>query len=158
MYNVTNYLNISLFSCLLSHSIHCYRPHTQQNMKQSWYLCWLKGWFIEVWDVEQLSQIPTSPSFLNVYLFIWEREREHARERGKGKERQRESADPKQALCWQQRAQRGAQSHELQDRDPSQSQTLNQLSHPGAPNVPILKMKIHWAPGWLSWLNIWQLI
>ena len=39
-----------------------------------------------------------------------------------------------QALSCQHRARCGAQTHELWDHDLGQSQTLNQLSHPGAPS------------------------
>ena len=55
--------------------------------------------------------------FLRFYLFIWERERGH-----KQGDRQRE----KQTPC-------GAGSPELWDHDLSWRQTLNWLSHPGAP-------------------------
>ena len=61
--------------------------------------------------------------FFNVYLFLRECKL------GRGKERGRE--DPKQALHWQQCAQRGAWTHKPRDDDLSWSQTLNWLSHPG---------------------------
>ena len=57
-------------------------------------------------------------------------------EREQAGEGQRESdrENPKQALHCQHRVQRGAQTHEPWDHDMSQNQqTLNQLSHPGAP-------------------------
>ena len=60
---------------------------------------------------------------------MWSRERERERER----ERPRiQSRLP--ALSCQHRARRGAQTHELRDHNLGQSQSLNQLSHPGAPS------------------------
>ena len=66
--------------------------------------------------------------FFNVYLFLRERDREEA---GEG---QREG-DRIGTRLWscQHRARRWAGTHELQDHDLSQSQTLNQPSHRGAP-------------------------
>ena len=55
---------------------------------------------------------------LYVYLFIFERQSE-SRE---GAERARERENPKQAVCWQDRAHCGAQSHKPWDHDLSQNQ------------------------------------
>ena len=65
-------------------------------------------------------------------LFIFERESEGE----KGRERGRHGIGSRlQAPSWRHRARRGARTHEPWDRDLSQSQTLNLLSHPGAPGV-----------------------
>ena len=72
-----------------------------------------------------------------MYLFIL-RERVSMRV-GKG-QRERERQNPKQALSCQHRARHGAQTHEPRDRDLSRSQTLNRLSHPGAPEVSFKKL------------------
>ena len=66
--------------------------------------------------------------FLNVSLFLRERETEH--KQGKGRERGRHGI---WSSC-QHRAWCGAQTHEPGDHNLSQSQTPNQLSHPGAPD------------------------
>ena len=71
--------------------------------------------------------------FKCIYLF-WERKRTSRR----GAQRDRETEDPKQALCWQQRARLGVWTHELWDYDLSQNQMLNQLSHPDAPQTTTL--------------------
>ena len=74
----------------------------------------------------------------NVYLFLRQRETEH--ERGRGRERGRHRIGSRlQALSRQHRAQRGARTHRLRDRDLSWSRTLNQLSHPGAPRPWFLR-------------------
>ena len=79
-----------------------------------------------------------------IFLFIFEREREREREREserawvgeeqreRGRHRERGSL---QALSCQDRAWRGAWTHELRDHDLSPSRMLNQLSHPGTPHV-----------------------
>ena len=66
--------------------------------------------------------------FLSLIHLFWERAH---MSRG-GAERGREN--PKPALHGQCRAQHRAWTRELRDHDLSQSQTLNQLSHPGAPS------------------------
>ena len=70
--------------------------------------------------------------FFNVYF--WERDRVWAgggdRERERGRHR---IWSRLQALSCQHRGRRGAQTHGPQDHDLRWSQTLNQLSHPGAP-------------------------
>ena len=69
---------------------------------------------------------------LFIYLF-WETERKNASGGGAEKERRRERENPKQAPSCQHRTLRGAWTHEPRDHDLSWSQTLKQLSHPGAP-------------------------
>ena len=60
-------------------------------------------------------------------------------------QRKRPTEDLKQAPHWEWRAQCGAPTHETWDNDLSQSQTLNLLSHPGAPLIlnNIFKMEIY---------------
>ena len=65
----------------------------------------------------------------NVYLCL----REHKWERG----REKGTEDPKGVLCLQQWACCGALTHKPQGRDLSWSQTLNCLSHPGAPRTKL---------------------
>ena len=65
-------------------------------------------------------------------LFLRERERERERGRERGRHRIQSRV---QALSCQHRAESGAQTHRPQDHDLSHSQTLNQLSHPGAPEI-----------------------
>ena len=54
-------------------------------------------------------------------------------------QRERETQNPKagrlHALSCQHRARHGARTHKLRDHDLSPSRMLNQLSHPGAPNM-----------------------
>ena len=65
-------------------------------------------------------------------LFIFEKGRERETDRAwAGEGSKRGTEDPKQALCWQQRAQCRAWTHKPQDHDLSWSQMLNQLNHPG---------------------------
>ena len=74
--------------------------------------------------------------FLNV-LFIFERETE--REWGRGRERGRHRIRSRlQALSCQCRTPSGAWTWELRDHDQSQSWMLNNLSHPGAPEVAFI--------------------
>ena len=77
---------------------------------------------------------------LIIYLFIlyfWERQ---SASRGEA-ERDRETQNLKQApgLSCQHRAQWGTQTPEWRDHDLGQSQTLNQLGHPGTHTGIILK-------------------
>ena len=73
-----------------------------------------------------------------MFLFIFETEREH--EQGRGRERGRHRIRSRlRALSRQHRTRRGARIHELRDHDLSQSWTLNQLSHPGAPHALLFK-------------------
>ena len=68
------------------------------------------------------------------FILERERERERASTSGEGAERERHRIRSRfQALSCQHRAPCGARTHQLQDHDLSQSQTLNLLSHPGAP-------------------------
>ena len=74
----------------------------------------------------------------NCNVYFWERERERERERtwaGGGRERGRHRIRRRlQALSCQHRARRGAQTHELWDRDLRWGQRLKRQSrHPGAP-------------------------
>ena len=73
--------------------------------------------------------------FFNVYLFLWETETEC--EWGEGqRERERHRIWSRlQAPSCQPRAPHGAPTLEPQNHDLSRSQTLNQLSHPGAPTA-----------------------
>ena len=73
---------------------------------------------------------------LFVCLFLREREHKPGRVRGRGRHRIRSRL---QSLSCQHRAQRGAWTHEPRDHDMSQSQTLNQLSHPGTSEELLLK-------------------
>ena len=67
--------------------------------------------------------------FLNVYSFLRDRDRAQA---GEG-QRERETWNLKQAPGSELRASHRVRTHELRDHDLSWRQTLNQLSHPGAP-------------------------
>ena len=71
--------------------------------------------------------------FKNVYLLLRERERERERARAGEGQSEGETEDPRQALCWQQRALHGAWTHKPWDHDLSWSQPLNWLNHPGPP-------------------------
>ena len=79
------------------------------------------------------------PLFFNIIfffkrLFIVQRQRETEHEHGRGRERRRHRIRSRlRALSRQHGARRGARTHEPRDRDLSRSQTLNRLSHPGAP-------------------------
>ena len=76
--------------------------------------------------------------FINVY-FIFERKRERNRDRPRMEEgqRERETQNPKQSPDSELSAQSQcrARTHKLWHYDLSQSWTLNQLSHLGAPDV-----------------------
>ena len=65
-----------------------------------------------------------------------------------------------QALGCQRRASCGAQTHEPQDHDLSQSGMLNRLRHPGAPQGKLLTTVIPGVPEWLSRLSgqLWQVM
>ena len=65
-----------------------------------------------------------------LHLFIFDREHKWGRSRERGRHRIWSRA---QALSCQHRAWCGAWTCEPRDRDLSQSQMLNRLSHPGAP-------------------------
>ena len=69
--------------------------------------------------------------FLNVYSYF---ERQNVSGGGAERERERDGIRSRlQALNWQHRARRGAQTHRPWDHDLRWSQTCNQPSHPGAP-------------------------
>ena len=69
-----------------------------------------------------------------MFIYFWERQREHEQGRGRVRERGRHRIWSRLlALSCQHRARCGAWTHELWDHDLSQSQMLNQLSHPGTP-------------------------
>ena len=57
-------------------------------------------------------------------MFIYFRDRERQSTSWGGAERERETEDLKRSLSCQHRAQCGAQTHELEDHDLSQSQML----------------------------------
>ena len=80
-----------------------------------------------------MERSPTFLSFFLCFIYFWDRERQSIS--GRGAERERETQNLKQAPGseLQHRAWRRARTHVLCDHDVSWSQTLNQLSHPGAP-------------------------
>ena len=82
--------------------------------------------------------------FFNVYLFLRQRETEHEQGRGRGEGDR--IWNRLQALSCQHRARCGAWTHKLWDHDLSLSQTLNRLSHPGAPRDTDFKeeFKLKW--------------
>ena len=80
--------------------------------------------------------------FFNVYLYLREEDGAQAGE-GQGERGRHRTRRGLQAPSCQHRAQRKAGTHEPRDHDPSQSQTLNQLSHPGAPCVLSGDFKYH---------------
>ena len=81
--------------------------------------------------------------FFNVYLFL------RQCKQGRGRERGRHRIQSKlQALNCQHRAWHGAWTHELWDHDLSRSQTLNRLSHPGAPRLRIFLPTFGAVVGW----------
>ena len=71
--------------------------------------------------------------FLNVYFVFGERETEHERERGRERGRHR-IGSRLQALSCLNTTWCGAWTQEPWDHDLNWSQTLNRLSHPGAPS------------------------
>ena len=76
-------------------------------------------------------------------IYFWERERERQSMSMGGAKRGRHRIRSRlQALSCQHRARRGARTHRPQNHDLSQSQPLNQLSHPGAPNLLIFRYQI----------------
>ena len=98
-------------------------------------------WFFHLWATV-LYLISISQILLYFCKdFIWERERESMHtSKGSGRQRQREKQVPWGAgsLMW------GFHPRALDhDHDWSWRQTLNQLSHPGAPELPVLKWFLH---------------
>ena len=73
---------------------------------------------------------------LNFSMFIYfSRERLTECEQGRGRERGRHRIPSRlQAPSCQHRARREARTHKLWDHDLSGTQTINRLSHPGAPS------------------------
>ena len=108
---------------------------------------WCRAQTHKLWDhdlsqsqmLNQLSH-PDAPE-KNVLMFIFERENEWGRGRKRGRHR---IGSRLQALSWQHRAWRGAQTHKLWDHDLSQSWVLNRLSHPGAPSPPFFLIVYFW--------------
>ena len=93
----------------------------------------------------------SSFKFFLMFLFIFETETEH--EWGRGRERGRHRIGSRlQAVSHQPRAWRGAPTHGPQDHDLSWSQTLNRLSHPGAPIPWVLKIIINFI--WYTCLQL----
>ena len=80
----------------------------------------------------QLTEPSRCPCFIFLSLFIFLRERESKCTQRGGAERERERENSKQAPHHQHRAQHRAWTHEPWNHDLCQSQTLNQLSQPGA--------------------------
>ena len=87
-------------------------------------------------DFSNLCKIIFLFSFFKMFVYFWERQKQSVNrggaERARGRYRIRSRL---RALSCQHRAQRGARTHKPEDHDPSRSQKLNQLSHPGAPGV-----------------------
>ena len=76
---------------------------------------------------------PGAPAIIFLmFIYFWERQRQSMS--GGGAEREGDRIwNRLRALSCQHRARHGARTHKLWDHDPSQSQTPNQRSHPGAP-------------------------
>ena len=93
------------------------------------------------------SNCPTNTLFFPFFIYLfWDTERKREREsaRARDGQRKRKTQHPKQALCYQQRAQYRTQSHKPWDHDLclKYSLTLNRLSHPGTP-IPSQYPTIH---------------
>ena len=111
------------------------------------------GWWLRAWSLLPILCLPLSLTilwsyvfiffliFFNVYLFLRQRETEHEQGRVRGRGRQR-IGSRLQALSCQHRVRRGALTQKPWDHDLSWSQTLNRLSHPGAPRYP---MSFDWS-------------
>ena len=69
-----------------------------------------------------------------MFIYFWNRERDRAWTGEGQRERETQNRSRLQALRCQHRAQHGARTHGTWNHDLSRSQTLNRLSHPGAPN------------------------
>ena len=81
-----------------------------------------------------------------------QRETEHEQERGRERGRHR-IWSRLQALSCQHRARCGARTHGLRDHDLSWSQTLNQLNHPGAPDIYHFNQGLY--NNWLQHQVVW---
>ena len=98
-----------------------------------------KGQEIQIWGkTGYLTSLNVSFFSLSKWIFFniyfWERQRETECEMGRGRERGRHRIQSRlQALSCQHRARHRARTHRQQDHDLNRSQTLNWLSHPGAP-------------------------
>ena len=96
---------------------------------------------IESQTLNQLSH-PSTPStslYLfkkKIFTFIYFWEKEHKWGRGRERRRHRIRSRLQTPSC-QHRAQQGAQTHKSLDHDLSRSQTLNWLSHTGAPRTSL---------------------
>ena len=138
------------FLCLQIHSSHFIRPHfgcyllplcttsisSISSVSPSNYpaqMSWTSPCSILLWTYQNL---PLYFIFFSVLLtFERKKEREAKHKLEMGRERGRHRIRSRlQAPSRQHRAQCGAQTHKPWDRDLSRSQSLNRLSHPGAPH------------------------
>ena len=95
----------------------------------------LPHWHLILWG-KQVTQISWTNIkiflihwgiFFYVFFFFFETKFWEKAQAGEG-QRERETEEPKQAPRWQQRARRGARTHESRDHDLSQSQMLNRAT------------------------------
>ena len=82
-----------------------------------------------------------------MFIQFWERVCEQRR----GREREGGTEDLKQVLHWQQPAWCRPGTHELWDRDLSQSRSLSQQSHPGAPTMICILTACVIFVKWIDW-------
>ena len=71
-------------------------------------------------------------------MFIFERERDNLQAGGEA-EREEDIESEAGSRFWAVSTEPQAQTQELWDHDLNQSQSLNQLSYPGTPSVPIIE-------------------
>ena len=91
---------------------------------------WIPGLIMRLWKSTYFLLF--KKKFFSVYF--WDREKQTEHEWGRDRERRKHRIRSRlQALCCQHRAWREARTHKPWDHDLSQSQSLNWLSHPGAP-------------------------
>ena len=110
--------------------------NTSFNMISDWTVfCLRRSWILG----HPLSQQQVEGHFFLTFTYFWDREHEQGRVRERGRHR---IWNRLHARSCQHRARRGARTHGRRDRNLSQSQTLNQLSHPGAPRRPFLKCAV----------------
>ena len=106
---------------------------------------------IQDWETEESeTQSPQDFPHVSLVLFFFyffkclffrQREKQSASRGGAEREGGRHRIQSRlQALSRQHRARRGPRIHKPWDHDPSQSRTLNRLSHPGAPEWSSFKM------------------
>ena len=94
--------------------------------------------------------------FFLTFIYFWDRERHNMNREGSERRRHR-IWSRFQALSCQHRAQRRAWTHRPWDHDLSRSQTLNRLSHPGAPS-PFLDFIQRNPPiRWIVYNQWWRL-